>query len=396
MNNNIKRITRATALKIKEYAILALENLSSSKEIYKGGGNNGGPISKELTNRPIENIRISQDALNLCKEHNVFLFDYFFLGRDSELIKKKYGNFFSSNKKNIKECHKIGQYITADHNAPNYCIMEQIRELANKNIKELTEEKIIKILNSQSLDFITVEENQKIKDNGFNNNGSKEQRDALCSKKINLIDIWLTPEHIIKQFFETSGLKKNECLDPCASDGRWLNGEGISGDILPMNNFVQEKDFLLVNEIPENIKHIVGNIPFSLTKQFIEKAFDLRGEAFFLVNGDTIMNNYNGHIKEIWIINGIEGNQKDYRSRCEFDTITLKKSALWCCIAHLTKEKQESFIIEHNILNENKRDGYHVALGRNTYIKSDVPIVDNKRIIKLQTKGTIKYKKINS
>lgn len=238
-----------------------------------------------------------------------------------------------------------------------------------------------------------VEENQKLKENGLNHNGTKEERDALCSEKIDITDIWLTPDHIIEQFFDTSGLNREECLDPCACDGRWLKGQGFSGDILPMNNLVREVDFLVVDELPEKVKHIVGNIPFSLTKEFVEKAFELRGEAYFLVNGDTIMNHYNGHIKKIWIINGIEGNQKDYRSRCEFDTIILKKSALWCCIVHLTKEHQEPFTVERDISNLEKRDGFHVALGRNTFLKSLVPIEENERIIRIQTKGTIKYKK---
>ena len=291
----------------------------------------------------------------MCCKNKVYLFDYFLL--DDPALKEKYGDFFSSN-------------IVSDHNISNASIIQEIFKIA----ENLTEEKIIKILNSQSLDLIT-----------------KEERD-LCSEKIELRDLWLTPEHIIEQFFKTSGLDKKECFDPCACDGRWLNGNGLSSDILPMNDFVVEQDFLQMKELPENIKHIVGNIPFSLTKEFVERAFELRGEAYFLVNGDAIMKHYNGHIKKLWIINGIEGNQKDYRSRCEFDTIVLKKSALWCCIVHLTKEIQEEFFIEKDISNPEKRDGFHVALGRNTYIKSLVPVEENQRIIRLQTTGTIKYR----
>ena len=80
MNNNAKRITRSVASLIKDYIITAIEDTPTEKEILKGGGNNGGSIAKELMNRPIENIRISENALNLCKEHNVFFFDYFLLG----------------------------------------------------------------------------------------------------------------------------------------------------------------------------------------------------------------------------------------------------------------------------------------------------------------------------
>ena len=394
MNNNAKRITRATAEYIYEYFQIIFEDPSSSKEIMRGGGSNGGAITKALNIRQIEDVRISIDAFKICREKNVNIIDYFLLGRDSSSLKRKYGKFFSSNEKTVEKCHSVGQYLTFDHNIPNRYLIKNIYDLIDRykdKSKEFVVKKIITMLNKQSLDIITIEENCKLKEAGLNCEGSKEERDSLCSKKINLKDIWLTPEHIIKQFFETSGLNKEDCLDPCACDGRWLKGKGLSGDILPMSDFVAEVDFLKVEQIP-GVKHIVGNIPFSLTKEFVEKAFELKGEAYFLVNGDTIMNQFNGHIKKLWIINGIEGNQKDFRSRCEFDTIILKKSALWCCIVHLTKEKQKEFIIEKDITNEEKRDGYHIALGRNTYIKSDIPVLENERIIRLQTKGTIKYK----
>lgn len=395
MNNNAKRLTRAIAENIREAMLIGIEDPSALKEIMRGGGSNGGILTKILMSRQIENIRISTNAFKICREKNVNIIDFFLLGRDNATLKGKYGKFFSSNFKTIEGCHNTGHFITLDHNIPNTVMLKQIWNLTkekNDSGREIRTEDIITILNRQSLDFITIEENQKLKIAGLNAAGTKEERDAVCSQKIQLKDIWLTPQHIIDQFFETSNLKKKKCFDPCAFDGRWLNDEGFSSDILPMNNNVIEQDFLKLEKMPNNTKYIIGNIPFSLTKEFVEKSFDLSGEAYFLVNGDTIMNKYNGHIKRIWIINGIEGNQKDYRSRCEFDTIILKKSALWCCIVHLTKEKQEKFIIEGDIDNQTKRDGYHIALGRNTYIKSPVLVEENERIIRLQTRGTINYR----
>ena len=397
MNNNAKRLTRVAAENIKEVITIALEDPSTKKEILRGGGSNGGILTKVLMIRQVEDIRISKDAFDLCKENNVNVVDYFLLGRDSSTLKRKYGNFFSSNYKTVESCHNVGHFITLDHNIPNSAMLNKIFDIAERkkeNDLDITVEEIISVLNKQTLDFITIEENQKLKEAGLNSSGEKEERDALCSNKINLKDIWLTPEHIIEQFFVTSELNKKECFDPCAFDGRWLKKEGYSSDILPMSKNVIQQDFLKLDSLPNSeIKYIVGNIPFSLTKEFVKKSFDLTGEAFFLVNGDTIMQQYNGHIKKIWIINGIEGNQRDFRSRCEFETIVLKKSALWCCIVHLTKEKQEPFIIEKDIENSVKRDGYHVALGRNTFIKSDVPVEENEKIIRLKTKGTINYRK---
>lgn len=398
MNNNAKRLTRASAESVYDILEIVLDDPSTGKEIMRGGGSNGGVLTKALNTRQIENIRISVDAFKLCRERNVNLVDYFLYGRDSQKLKNKYGNFFSSNYKTVEGCHSVGHYVTFDHNVPNKEMIEQIYEVVERfadRDKEYVVRKIISILNEQSIDIITIEENQKLKDAGLNSKGTKEERDSVCSEKIKLNDIWLTPQHIIDQFFESSGLERNNCFDPCAFDGRWLNGEGYSSDILPMDRSVEQKDFFDFQQMPEEAEHIIGNIPFSLTDEFVEKSFDLNGEAYFLVNGDTIMNHYNGHIEKVWIINGIEGNQRDFRSRCEFDTIVLRKSALWCCIVHLTKEKQDEFVIEKDITNAEKRDGYHVALGRNTFIKSSVPVIENERIIRLETKGTIKYSQKN-
>lgn len=394
MNNNAKRITRAVAEAMHELILIALDDPPAKKEIIKGGGSNGGALTKELMIRQIENIRISENAFKLCREKKVNIMDYFLLGRDSSKLKNKYGNFFSSNKKTVEGRHSVGHYLVFDHNIPNVQFIKKVYEIVENNLdrdKEYSVSRIITELNKQSIDIITVEEDNDLNEAGFKSSGTKEERDAVCSPKINLKDIWLTPIHVIDQFFETSELDRSKCLDPCAYDGRWLNGEGVSQDILPWGDGVIEKDFLTMKEMPEGISYIVGNIPFSLTKEFVEKAFDLVGEAYFLVNGDTVMNHFNGHIKKLWIINGIEGNQKDFRSRCEFDTIILKKSALWCCIAQITKEKQDKFVIEKDITNQEKRDGFHVALGRNTYLKSEVPVIENDRIIRLQTRGTIKY-----
>lgn len=68
------------------------------------------------------------------------------------------------------------------------------------------------------------------------------------------------------------------------------------------------------------------------------------------------------------------------------------KSALWCCIVHITKEKQPKWEIESNISNEEKRDGYHVALGKNTFIKSEVKIDENPRITRIPVTSCIDWK----
>ena len=391
MNNNIDRINKGLAETCKECIEVAFNDPSAKKEILRGGGSNGGIMTRLLMPRPINKIRISEDALKLCLDHNVLPFDYFIL-RSSD-IKRKYNSFFSSNEKTIEKCHQKGHYLTGDHNVPNKVMLEQMFKLCetnpNANVSEYK-----KILNDQSYDLITLEENKRIDQAKLKSAGTKEQRDSYCSPKIEFVDLWLTPIDVINKFFEITKLNKSECFDPCASDGRWLGGEGYSIDILPTKKNVVKKDFLKMtkSELPPNIKIIVGNLTFSILDEFVNKALELVDECYFLVSGDTIFKHFPNNIEHIYIFSGLEGNQKDNRSRCEFDVPFLIKSALWCCIVHITKKEQPKWTIESNIDNNTKRDGYHVALGKNTFIKSDVLVDNNPKITKIPVKSSIIWK----
>lgn len=391
MNNNINRITKGLAQACKECITVAYNDPSAKKEILRGGGGNGGVMTKLLMPRPIENIRISEDALNLCLEKDVVPFDYFILTPSQ--LKKKYGNFFGSNAKSLESCHAAGHYLTGDHNIPNKAVLEKMFELCeNDPNAEVSEYR--NILNQQSYDLITLEENQILNDKKLKSSGSKIARDNCCSPKIEFTDLWLTPKNVIDNFFELSGLNRDECLDPCASDGRWLDGKGYSMDILPMKKNVVKQDFLTFkkSDLPDGIKTIVGNLPFSLLDDFVYKALELTEDCYFLVNGDTIFKHFPDNIEHIYIFSGLEGNQKDNRSRCEFDVPFLIKSALWCCIVHITRKKQPRWMIESDLSNDEKRDGYHVALGKNVFIKSEVEVDKNPRITRIPVKSSIIWK----
>lgn len=391
MNNNIDRITKGLAEACKECISVAYDDPSARKEILRGGGSSGGIMTRLLMPRPINKIRISEDALNLCLKHNVLAFDYFIL-RQSE-VRKRYNNFFASNAKTIDGCHEIGHFLTGDHNVPNKVMLEKMFELCDRN-PNASVSAYRDILNEQSYDLITLEENKRIDAAGFKAAGTKEQRDALCSPKIEFVDLWLTPKDVIDYFFNLTKLNKSECFDPCASDGRWLGEEGYSIDILPMKNYVVKKDFLKMTkeEFPKNVKTIVGNLPFSLLDEFVNKSLEFVDDCYFLVNGDTIFKHFPNNIEHIYIFSGLEGNQRDNRSRCEFDVPFLIKSALWCCIVHITKQKQQKWEVESNIPNEVKRDGFHVALGKNTFIRSEVPVDENPRISKIPVSSSISWK----
>lgn len=391
MNNNIDRITKGLAETCKECISVAYNDPSAKKEILRGGGSNGGIMTRLLMPRPISKLRISEDALKLCLKHNVLAFDYFILKSDA--LRKKYGNFFASNEKTIAKCHSIGHYLTGDHNVPNKVMLKQMFALCEKN-PDADVYAYRDILNEQSYDLITLEENERINSAGLRSSGTKKERDDLCSPKIEFLDLWLTPKDVIEKFFEITKLNKAESLDPCASDARWLGDEGYSIDILPMKSNVERKDFLTMtkSDLPSNIKTIVGNLPFSLLDEFVNKALELVDECYFLVSGDTIFKHFPNNIEHLYIFSGLEGNQKDNRSRCEFDVPFLIKSSLWCCIVHITKQEQPKWEIESNITNETKRDGYHVALGKNTFIKSDVLVDENSRITRIPVKSSIIYK----
>ena len=348
-------------------------------------------MTRLLMPRPINKIRISEDALKLCLEHGVLAFDYFIL-RQSDL-RKKYHNFFASNEKTIEKSHAIGHFLTGDHNVPNKVMLEKMFNLCENN-PSANVSAYREILNEQSYDLITLEENKRIDAAGFKSAGTKEERDALCSPKIEFVDLWLTPHDVIESFFEITKLDRSKCLDPCASDGRWLEGQGWSIDILPMKNNVEKRDFLTLrkDDLPQGIDTIVGNLPFSLLDSFVNKALELVDDCYFLVNGDTIFKHFPYNIEHIYIFSGLEGNQRDNRSRCEFDVPFLVKSALWCCIVHITKEEQPQWIVESNISNDVKRDGYHVALGKNVFIKSDVEIDHNPRITRIPVTSSIIWK----
>lgn len=392
MNNNFQRISKQIAILCKDWITIAAQDPLAKQQICKGGGAAGGILTRLLMTRPIANLRISQSALQTCIDHNVLAYDFFIC--TEQQLRKKYGHFFKSNEKTLAKQLAIGHYVTGDHNVPNRHLIKQMIQLY-ENDPHASWQKFRQLLNAQSFDLITVNENHLLNQSGLQAQGDQNQRDQICSPKIVVNDLWLTPQQVINDFFALTQLDLNLCLDPCASDGRWLKTQGWSIDVLPMTKFVDQRDFLTLTKSEfqaKGLKHIVGNPPFSLLKQFVNHALDLAGECYFLVNGDTIFKHFPHQIKTIYIFNGLEGNQKDYRSRCEFDVPFLIKSALWCCIVHITKSKQPSWTIEHHIDNQTKRDGNHIALGRNTFINCHQPVLNDPRVKQIFVKSVIDWK----
>ena len=341
MNNNIHRLNKQIA---KQCELSALEHKDDCFN----------ELLTILSKKQFDKIKVSQNAINLCVEQEQPIADYFILPKEER--SEEYMRFFENN-------------LTIRLSPSNEAIISLLLS-GNKNNKWK------KLLMSQSINVYTKEE------------------DISQSQMVELVDLWLTPKDVIDKFFALAKLNKDECFDPCACDGRWLDGQGYSIDILPMRKNVAKKDFLTMKkeELPENVKTIVGNLPFSLLDEFVNKSLELVDDCYFLVSGDTILKHFPNNIEHMYIFSGLEGNQKDNRSRCEFDVPFLIKSALWCCIVHITKKEQPSWAVESNISNEEKRDGYHIALGKNTFIKSEVPVDENERISKIPVKSSIIWK----
>lgn len=89
-------------------------------------------------------------------------------------------------------------------------------------------------------------------------------------------DIIYTPDHVSKNIIET--LKpKGKCLDPC-------KGEGAFYKYLPADKdyceILEGKDFFDYNN---NIDWIIGNPPYSIFKEFLEKSFSIANNVSYLL-----------------------------------------------------------------------------------------------------------------
>lgn len=94
-------------------------------------------------------------------------------------LRKKHGIFFSSNEKNIEKCHSFGHYLTGDRNIPNTAVLEKMFELDDSaDVFDYRE-----ILYNQSLDLITLEENEVINSYDLKNSGSKERAITITPLK---------------------------------------------------------------------------------------------------------------------------------------------------------------------------------------------------------------------
>lgn len=155
-------------------------------------------------------------------------------------------------------------------------------------------------------------------------------------------ELYKTPVHLVDRIIDSllewyPALKEKIWIDPCAADGVWLERaklkgvkECISYDLKPINENVIEQDFLALETVPPN-SFILGNPPYSLVKQFIDKALELTDICYFLGGSMKLTGALSSKCILLHRFEGAEGNQTDLRSKGTFVDTNGEKVIVWTC-----------------------------------------------------------------
>jgi hypothetical protein len=118
----------------------------------------------------------------------------------------------------------------------------------------------------------------------------------LFETVVNEKDIVYTPERIAKgiiNYLQPDGT----CLDPCKGDGAFYKFMPKNADYCEIR---ENKDFF---KYSKKVNWIIGNPPYSIFKEFLEKSFEIADNVSFLVPTNKIfqrqiimdmINNYGG------------------------------------------------------------------------------------------------------
>lgn len=167
-------------------------------------------------------------------------------------------------------------------------------------------------------------------------------------------ELYQTPydmiEKIVVSILENRpSLKDKKWIDPCAADGRWqevIEKYGItceSYDLEPINNNVKQQDFLTSSFTEDNL-FFIGNPPFSLLKQFINKSLEMADSCYYLGGSQIITGTLSTKVDLLHRFEGCEGNQKDKRSKIGFKDTLNNDVYVWCCGAIFDKNEHKPFI----------------------------------------------------
>lgn len=166
-------------------------------------------------------------------------------------------------------------------------------------------------------------------------------------------ELYQTPINVIEKIVSNiiknkPELKNKLWIDPCAADGRWekiIKQFGIkckSFDIEPLNDTVEKQNFY--NYVPDEDVFIIGNPPFSELQKFVDKALSITDSCYFLGGSQIITGKLSNKVSLLHRFEGVEGNQKDKRSKINFIDTNGKNVYVWCCGALFNRELNNNFI----------------------------------------------------
>ena len=165
-------------------------------------------------------------------------------------------------------------------------------------------------------------------------------------------ELYKTPHRIIFRIVdnllsECPELRQKHWIDPCAGDGRWENILRMfdinceSFDIKPLAPDVYTQDFLTSDFKGDCF--FIGNPPFSMLKQFVDKALSMAESCYFLGGSQIITGTLSDKVALLHRFTGAEGKQSDERSKVLFEDSNGCQVPVWCCGALFENGKHTGF-----------------------------------------------------
>lgn len=173
--------------------------------------------------------------------------------------------------------------------------------------------------------------------------------------------IELIVDSIIK---ERPDLKNRVWVDPCAGDGRWgdvIRNHGIKCleyDICPLKKGIEKRDFFFSTYGDSNL-FFIGNPPFSLIDEFVERGLIFSDCCYFLGGGRAIAGRLGHEVALFHRFEGYEGNQKDKRSKAWFLDTNNENVIIWCAGALFDRNLHKPFHISSEMTENSFAIGVH-------------------------------------
>ena len=183
-------------------------------------------------------------------------------------------------------------------------------------------------------------------------------------------ELYKTPSWLIKSIVDSlvehrPELMERTWIDPCAGDGRWgdaVRSHGIQCldyDLHPLKEGIIEQDFLSSDFSGIGNAFFIGNPPFSLLKQFVEKSLEFSDCCYFLGGGRIITGSFGANVALLHRFEGAEGRQKDRRSKAWFLDTNGNEVIVWCCGALFERKTHEPFHIYTEMNGNSFSTGVH-------------------------------------